>query len=334
MSNSDYYSILGVSKNASKEDIQKAYRKLARKYHPDVNKDAGAEDMFKKVNEARGVLTDPETRKLYDRYGSKWKEAQTQGEQQQQWSSDNSRWGDFSGGFGHREGSSHFEQEDFGDFFSDIFGGGGRQEKQWGGFRQSAGRTVEADLEVSLDELVNGASKTISWSSMERTGRSLQPKEEKIQLKIPKGLKDGSVIRLAGKGEEGRAGGPAGDLLLRVHVRPNSTFSLKGYDLLTTVPVSPWEAALGAKVAVETLHGKINLTVPKGCPTGKKMRVKGKGLPKKNGEAGDLYVQVEIHVPKNLSDEEKELFRQLRKKSSYNPRSSLGQWAVEMAEAA
>ena len=298
MRNSEYYSILGVSKNASKEEIQKAYRKLARKYHPDVNKDAGAEDMFKKVNEARSVLTDPETRKLYDRYGSKWKEAQPQGEQQQR-SSENSRWGDFSGGFGHQEGSSHFEQEDFGDFFSNIFGGGGGQESQWGGFRQSAGRTVEANIEVSLDELVHGASKTISWSSMERVGRTVQPKEEKIQLKIPKGLKDGSVIRLAGKGEEGRGGGSAGDLLLRVNVRPDSRFSLKDYDLLTTVPVSPWEAALGAKVDVDTFDGKISLTVPKGCPTGRKLRVrgtptviyfkKGKEIERVVGFKGSLY---------------------------------------------
>lgn len=325
----DYYTLLGVSRSATKEEIQKAYRKLARKYHPDVNKEKGGEELFKKINEAHSVLSDPEKRKLYDRYGARWQEAGRESEQTRDWSSGN-QWREYGGGFT-EEQRDPFGREGYEDIFSDIFGGAG-QRSEWRGSYRRPGRTVEAGLEVSLEELVHGASKNISWSSMERVDDTLRPVEHTVQLKVPKGLKDGSVIRLAGKGEDGRGGGPPGDLLLQISVRPDPRFTLREYDLVTRVPVSPWEAALGAKITVETVRGRIHLSVPKGCYTGRKLRVKGKGLPRKEGGAGDLFVVIEIHIPRQLSEEERRLFHELQKTSRFNPREALGQWAAETAE--
>ncbi|MBM9605249.1 DnaJ C-terminal domain-containing protein [Desulfopila inferna] len=328
MSNSqDYYKLLGVSRSATKEEIQKAYRKLARKYHPDVNKEKGGEDLFKKINEAQSVLSDPEKRKLYDRYGARWQEAGRQAEPSEDWASQN-QWREYGGGFRDAQRGDPFGREEYEDIFSNIFGGS-QQSRAY----RSTGRTVEAELEVSLDELIHGAAKNISWSSMERSGRTLRPVEHTVQLKMPRGLKDGSVIRLAGKGEKGVGGGPAGDLLLQIKVRPDPRFTLREYDLLTTVPVSPWEAVLGAKITVETIKGKIHLSIPKGCRTGRKLRVRGKGLPHKHGGAGDLLVVIEVHVPSEPTEEERKLFQELHKHSRFNPRESLGQWAAEKTQA-
>ncbi len=330
----DYYTVLGVSKNASKEEIQKAYRKLARKYHPDINKETGAEELFKEINEAQSILTDQEKRKLYDRYGKNWREAQQQSDTFRPRSSAGAERQNFSGGFRFETGADPFEHRDFSDLFSGIFGGGGRQESRWGEDFTSAGRTIEAELEVSLEELLNGAEKTISWVSMERSGATIKPEEQKVQLRVPKGLTHGSVIRLAGKGEKAQGQGQDGDLLLRIRVRPDTRFTLHDYDIITTVPVSPWEAALGGKIAVDTIGGKINLTLPSGCSTGRKLRVKGKGLPRKDGGAGDMHVVIEVHVPDGYTDAERELLEELRRTSHFNPRKSLGQWAARQHEAA
>ncbi len=328
----DYYTVLGVAKSASKEEIQKAYRKLARKYHPDINKEAGAEELFKAINEAQSVLTDPEKRKLYDRYGKNWRDAQHQSENFRSGSTAGTGRPHFRGGFHFEQGEDPFAHTDFSDLFSGIFSGGGGQKSQWNEAFDAKGRTVEAELEVSLEELLNGAEKTISWISMEGSAATLKPVEQKVQLKVPKGLTEGSVIRLAGKGEKALGQGRNGDLLLRIRVSPDTRFTLRGYDIITTVPVSPWEAALGGKVAIETINGKIKLTIPKGSSTGKKLRVKGKGLPRKDGGAGDLLVLIEVHVPDGYTDEERELLEKLRGKSHFNPRASLGQWAARQHE--
>lgn len=329
----DYYSLLGVSKNATKEEIQKAYRKLARKYHPDINKAQDAEETFKNINEAHSVLSNAESRALYDRYGENWREAQQQGSNPREHSGGGEQWSQYGGNFNFNDSGNPFEEDLYGDIFSNIFGGGGHQGNSWGVHQDAPGRTIEAELSVTLEELVDGASKAISWSSMEQQGSTLRPAEQKIQLKVPKGLKDGSVIRLAGKGEKARGQGPDGDMLLRINVLPHKRFALQGHDLITTVPVSAWEAALGGKVDVQTLNGKINLTIPAGCKNGRRLRVKGKGLPYKHKGAGDLIVIVEVHVPQRLGKEEKELFEELAKKSSFNPRRSTGQRAAETSMA-
>lgn len=329
----DYYSLLGVSRDATKAEIQKAYRKLARKYHPDVNSSEGAEETFKKINEAQSVLSDPESRELYDRYGENWREAQYQSSNGNDFNSGGEHWRHYGGGFDSGGFGNPFEEEGYRDFFSDIFGNGRQRENSWHAYQNAPGRTIEAEISVTLEELVSGASKAISWSTMEMHGSSMAPAEQKIQLKVPKGLKDGSIIRLAGKGERSRGGGPDGDMLLRISVLPHKRFTLHDYDLITTVPVSAWEAALGGKVDVRTLNGKINLTIPAGCKNGRRLRVKGKGLPRKSGEAGDLFVIIEVHVPSRLSKEEKELFEQLQQKSSFNPRKSRGQRGAEASMA-
>lgn len=324
----DYYELLGVAKNATKEEIQKAYRKLARKYHPDVNKSDNASDMFKKINEAHSTLKDPEKRKLYDQYGENWQEAQHYTQQTGNRPHDSSRRYGFNRAQGFDRGAGTYDEGRFSDIFSSIFGDQTDNENIWENIANQKGRTVEAEIEVSLAELYHGGTKTLSWNN----GGGYTA--EKVQVKIPKGLKDGSVIRLAGKGEKGTGTGKNGDLLLRVKVQPDSRFSLDGFDLITTVPVSPWEAALGAKVAVSTIAGTINLTIPAGCQSGRKLRANGKGLPKKRGGAGDLMVIVEIHVPQTLSAEEQKLFKELEKKSTFNPRKSRGQRASDMKRAA
>ena len=324
----EYYTLLGVSKNASKNEIQKAYRKLARKYHPDVNKSNDSDDMFKKINEAKSILTDPEKRKLYDQYGANWQDAQHYAQQKDKRSYESGNWQGFGESQGFRRDAGSFDEDRYSDIFSSIFGGQAKEGNIWGNINNQKGRTIEAEIEVSLAELFHGGTKTLSWHS--EGGYAA----EKVQVKIPQGLRDGSVIRLAGKGEKGTGSGKDGDLMLRIKVLPDSRFSLDGFDLITTVPISPWEAALGAKVTVSTVAGMINLTIPEGCQSGRKLRVNGKGLSKKRGGAGDLIVVVEIQVPESLSVEEQKLFRELEKKSTYNPRNSGGQRASDIKRAA
>jgi curved DNA-binding protein len=330
----DYYSVLGVAKDATKGEIQKAYRKLARKYHPDINTSPGAEDTFKRINEAHSVLTNPENRTLYDRYGENWQEARHQSDTTQEWQSGDKQWQRYGNGFHFGGNGSPFENDMYSDLFSNLFGGKNGNDDPWHSFESRAGRTVEAELNVTLEELASGATKTLSWSSMEHSGGAVRPTQQKVQLKVPRGLTDGSVIRLAGKGEKARGNGPDGDLLLTIKVQPDSRFTLEGYDIVSSIPVAPWEAALGAKVAVDTLSGRINVTVPKGCSNGRRLRVKGKGLPYKNGGAGDLFVVIEVQVPPRLSSEEERLFEELKKTSSFNPRNLQGQRAAPMREAA
>lgn len=321
----DYYKILGVSKDASKEEIQRAYRKLARKYHPDVNKDASAEDKFKEINEAHEVLKDPEKRKLYDAYGKNWQQGGSQpppnqggGAYRRQGPEGFSRTFHFGGG-----GGEHFGDEaDFSDFFKDLFGGGfsggsGRREY---GF-DTPGQSQEAEITVSLSDVFHGATRAISLQTYEAKANGvIRPVTKTLQVKIPKGVTNGTVIRLAGQGDKGMGSGPAGDLLLRINIAPDARFQVDGHDLHTVVSVSPWEAALGAKIPVQTVDGSVTIAVPKGSQNGRKLRLRGKGIPRRKGEPGDIFVELEIRLPDKLTSEEEKLLAELARKSRFNPR--------------
>ncbi|WP_282003185.1 DnaJ C-terminal domain-containing protein [Geotalea uraniireducens] len=307
----DYYATLGVGKTATQEEIQRAYRKLARKYHPDINKESTAEEKFKQINEAYEVLGDPEKRAKYDQFGSGWD-------------------GQFANQ-GYQEGDNvrfHYTNADpgqFSDFFQNLFGGGwsfGEEaEFRGGGTRRRRGRDHETTINITLADAYHGARKSIELEKVEAdsSGRPTRTRRS-YDVTIPPGVTDGSLIRLAGQGGSGSGGADAGDLFLRVSILPDSRFSLNGHDLATTVDITPWAAALGAKVLVPTIDGKINLTVPAGTQSGQTLRVRGKGMPVTSGRNGDLLVNVCIVVPKHLSARERHLFEELAKESRFDPR--------------
>jgi curved DNA-binding protein len=296
----DYYEVLGVPRGASDEEIRSAYRKLAREYHPDVNKDPGAEDRFKEVAEAYEVLRDPEKREKYDRLGANWKAGE-----------DVSGASGFGGGNGQGFGGGQGFGDDggFSDFFESFFGG------RRGGFSQGfegfsmRGGDQEATLEVTLEEAARGDKRKISLAD----GRD-------FEVRIPPGVRDGQKIRLAGQGEEGASGGPAGDLYLRVRIKPHPRFRREGDDLVVELPVAPWEAALGATVPVPTLGGSAKIKVPAGSSSNRRLRLRGEGMPGPGGRKGDLYASVRIVVPKKLEKRERELFEELAAASRFDPR--------------
>jgi curved DNA-binding protein len=300
----DYYEALGVPRDASEEDIRRAYRKLARQYHPDVNKEPGAEDRFKEVSEAYEVLRDSEKRQQYDRFGRNWKAGQ-----------DVSGAGDFeefmrrrggarsSGGPNAGQGGYRVEfgddGGDFSEFFEGLFGGRGRGRRS-GGFDRFDGFSMpqrEAVLDLSLEEAASGGRRRLSLQG-----------EGEVEVDIPRGVSDGDRLRVGD------------DLILRIRIRPHKRFRVKGRDLHLDLPVSPWEAALGAEVDVPTLNGRARLKVPPGSSSGRKLRLRGEGLPDPTGGSGDLYATVKIVVPKKLSKKERELFEKLRDASKFNPR--------------
>jgi curved DNA-binding protein len=308
----DYYSILGANKTATQEEIQRAYRKLARKYHPDINKAGDAEEKFKQVNEAYEVLGDPEKRVKYDQLGSGW-----------------------DGQFAHQShqdgGNAHFhftnaDPGQFSDFFQNLFGGGGwnfsgENEFQGGGVRRRRGRDHETAINITLADAYHGAKKSIELERIEQESDGKPARTRRnYDVTIPQGVTDGSLIRMAGQGGSGSGGGEAGDLFLRVKILPDNRFTLNGHDLATAVDIAPWEAALGAKVMVSTVDGRINLTVPAGSQSGQTLRVRGKGMPVAPGRYGDLLVNIRIVVPQHLSARERHLFEELAKESRFNPR--------------
>jgi curved DNA-binding protein len=298
----DYYEALGVPRDASEEDIRRAYRKLARQYHPDVNKEPDAEDRFKEVSEAYEVLRDPEKRARYDRLGANWKaDDDVSGAE---------GFGDFGGQGGFRDVG---DLGDFSDFFEGFFARrhGGRRRAAYDGF-STRGSDLEATLELSLEEAARGGSRRITLD-----GRS-------YEVTVPRGVRDGQRIRLAGEGGTGAGGGPSGDLFLRVSIQPHPYFHVDGSNLYVELPVTPWEAALGASVEVPTLEGRSRVRVPPGSSSGRRLRLRGQGLPEGRDGAGDLYAVVEIAVPRQPSDEERELFERLAEVSSFDPRRSRG----------
>jgi curved DNA-binding protein len=316
----DYYTILGVDKNASQDDIQRAYRKLARKYHPDVNKDPGAEDTFKDLGEAYEVLKDPEKRAKYDRYGSAWKAAQQSGGAPPPGYED--VWFDISGA--PDDAFSGFSG--FSSFFEQLFGRGARRGSAWGETPGDSARggprtwtmpgaDQEARLTLSLEEAARGGKRDISLTDPE-TGQT-----KTYTVTIPRGIRPGQRIRLAQLGGQGMGGGPAGDLYLRVELLPHPVFRLEGRDLYTTLAVAPWEAALGANAKLPTLTGDVQVKIPAGSSSGRRIRLRGKGFPDSQGRAGDLYAEIQIAVPKSLTDDERRLFEELARCSTFQPRS-------------
>jgi curved DNA-binding protein len=315
----DYYKTLGIERSASQEEVRRSYRKLARTYHPDVNKEAGAEARFKQITEAYEVLKDPEKRKRYDALGSNWRAGQ-----------------DFTPppgfeGFEFDLGGARAGGEGFGDFssfFETLFGGGGFGGPFAGGARRGGPRgrrpravAQEAELVIPLEEAVRGATREVALEAQEvgadgRVGLA----RKTLSLKIPPGTRPGTVMRLAGQGARSSHGGPAGDLLLHIRIAPHPRFTIEGDDLSTRLPVTPWEAALGTKVELQLVEGSAELSVPPGSKSGKKLRLRGQGLPKKGGGRGDLYVELAIHVPATLTPRERELFTELARESSFDPR--------------
>jgi curved DNA-binding protein len=307
----DYYETLGVSKTATADEIRTAFRKLARKHHPDVAKDKkAAEEKFKEINEAYEVLSDPEKRKKYDQLGADWNRpggfqpppewGAQPGGRSYQWSSDGGGGVEFEfGGTG------------FSDFFEAFFGGG-RGRSAFGGFggRQATaerGADVEADIMVTLEEALHGSTRTVS---LRRAGSS---KVESYQVKIPRGVHEGQRIRLKGQGEAGVRGGKSGDLFLRVRLARHPDFSVEGSDLIHEVKIEPWQAVLGSELLVPTLEGKVRLKIPSGTQGGQRFRLRERGLPSSSGTRGNLYVEVQINVPKKLTEREMEIWRELAK---------------------
>jgi curved DNA-binding protein len=318
----DYYKTLGVSRKATQEEIQKAYRKLARKVHPDVNKDPGAEDKFKEITEAYEVLKDPEKRERYDQLGANWQAGQ-EFRPPPGWET---RF-NFDSGFG-RGDAFGSEAGGFSDFFETLFGGqvfrqarGRPGAHAWHNMQQH-GENHEAILSISLEDAFRGGVKTISMQMPTLTPQGQMVHQTKtLEVKIPAGIMPGQKIRLTGQGGEGAGGGRHGDLYLKVEIPPHPVYQLDGRDLIMDLKVAPWEAALGAEMEVETLSGRVTLKIPPGTQGGRKLRLRGKGMPNPKGVRGDLYAVVKIMVPRRLSEREKELFEQLQEASSYNPRS-------------
>lgn len=301
----DYYATLGVSREASADEIQKAYRKLARKFHPDVNSAKGAEDRFKEITEAYEVLKDPEKRSTYDQFGADWKQA-GRGGVPPGWQ--NVRF-DFGGAGGGASG--------FSSFFDALFGGGARRGGGFGGFGESfgnnGGRDQEVTLALSLEEAAAGGQQDVTIQDS-MTGQS-----RKVTFNLPKGVLAGKKLRLAGKGLPGPTG-HAGDLYLKVDLKAHPRFRLEGRDLHTDLPVTPWQAALGGEISVRTFAGSVKLKVPAGSSTGRKIRLRGKGWPDGQGGDGDLYAEIKVMVPEELSERERELFEELAAVSTFKPR--------------
>ncbi|MBP6334242.1 MAG: J domain-containing protein [Bacteroidia bacterium] len=293
----DYYKILGLEKNATPDQIRKAFRELAKKYHPDKNpNNKSAEDKFKQINEAHEVLKDPEKRRRYDELGESWNSHAGSGENQNDF--DWNRWTQRS--------KSQGRQGDFSDFFESIFGSGFGQQTS-SGFRQTSrrGNDLQATMELTLEEVVNGTQRIVNLGN------------NSIKLQIKAGVRDNQILRMKGKGSAGINGGPAGDLLITVKILPHHIFEIKGLDLYTDLYIDVLTAVLGGKVVINTLDKPLSINIPPGTDSGKTLRLKGAGLPEYGSpkERGELYVRILIRVPKNLSAKEQELYQELSKLS-------------------
>jgi curved DNA-binding protein len=310
----DYYQTLGIAKGAETDDIQKAYRKLARKYHPDINKEPEAEHRFKEINEAYQVLSDPEKRSKYDQFGSAWNRAQSTGAPPPGYEDIFSQFG-FGGSGG---GGFHTQSSggDFSSFFETLFGGGqARAQTGWGqgGARSGAGVDHETRISLTLEEAARGGQREIAL-------RGPQGKRKVLNVKIPAGIRPGQKIRLSGQGGPGVGGGSRGDLFLKVNLVPHPHLQLKDSDLRTTLRVAPWEAALGGTAALPTLDGPVTVKIPAGSSSGRQIRLRGKGFPQGKGRAGDLLAEIKIVLPTELTEEEEALLRQLGEVSKFDPR--------------
>jgi curved DNA-binding protein len=351
----DYYEVLGVKRDASVDDIKKAYRKLARKFHPDLNPgDKSAEEQFKLLQEAYDVLSDAEDRKIYDQYGEKWRAVKAgagapppPGYESYDFGGAGNR-GRSPGGGPRTGGGFDFNDFDFSrfrttgtgpggfDIFEEMFGGGSGRGRTT---RSGRGRDIEAELETSLEEAHRGGRRTLQMQVSEvcptcggtgvkdgkacptcgAAGEVIRPKT--IEVNIPAGARDGATIRVPGQGGSGSNGSEPGDLYLHIRLRPHPLFTVKGDDLETELAIAPWEAVLGDKVQAPTIDGKVELTIPAGSKSGQRLRLRGQGLNKRNGGRGDEFVRLKITVPKAVSPEERRLYEELKRVSRFEPRS-------------
>jgi curved DNA-binding protein len=311
----DYYKIMGIARDASQDEIKKVYRRLARKYHPDVSKEANAEERFKEVQEAYEVLKDPEKRAAYDQLGSNWRSGQ-EFRPPPDW------------GKGFEFSTSSFgggEDGGFSDFFSSLFG----QRSPFGAQRgarprsfSAAGEDHMARIEIDLEDAFRGGSRTIELKApqMDDGGR-VTVKPRTLKVTIPPGVTEGQRIRLAGQGSAGVGGGPAGDLYLEIHLRPHRLFQVDGRDVTLTLPIAPWEAALGATVQTPTLAGPVELRIPSNAKAGQRLRLKGRGLP--GNPPGDQYVVLKVVAPPADTPRAQELYEQMKREMSFDPRAEL-----------
>lgn len=305
----DYYSVLGLDKSASQDDIKKAYRKLARKYHPDLNpNDESAKKRFQEINEANEVLTDPEKRKKYNQYGENWKHGEEYEKAQQEYARSRGSRGSSAGagqnpfeGFDFNNYNGNYDTGEYSDFFEDLFGsrfGGGRSSGKRGSYR---GQDYETTVDLTLLQASQTHKQTFTVNG------------KNIRITVPAGVEDGQKIKLKGQGGDGVNGGPKGDLYITFSIRPDSRFIRKGNDLYTNIEVDLPTALLGGETIVDTLTGKINVKIKEGTQNGAKIRLKGKGFPvyKKDGDFGDLYAEIQVKLPTDLTEEQKKIVEQL-----------------------
>ncbi|MDI5934044.1 DnaJ C-terminal domain-containing protein [Halomonas kalidii] len=308
----DYYQVLGVAKTATAEEIKKAYRKLARKFHPDVSKEPEAEQRMQELNEAKAVLSDPEKRLAYDQLAQQYRSGQ-----------DFQPPPDWDAGF--EFSGRGFEEADLGefsDFFANLFGQGGRAGRGGRGY-QMRGEDRHAKVFIDLADAFHGATRAITLQvpQLDAQGRVVS-REHTLNVRIPKGVKEGQHVRLAGQGSPGLGGGPAGDLYLEIHFTPDSRYRVEGRDVHQTVPVTPWEAALGASIETPTPSGVVKLKVPAGSQAGRRLRLKGRGIP--GPEPGDLYVELEVVLPPADTDKARELYKTMADELAFDPRQRRG----------
>ena len=324
----DYYQLMGVERGATQDEIKRAYRKLARKYHPDVSKESDAEIRFKEVGEAYEVLKDPEKRTAYDQLGTNWKSGQDFNAPPDWDAGFEFNGGGFTGGGEQYNGDASA----YSDFFDSLFGQGfqqsaGRtQSGRQSGF-QSTGSDHHAKILIDLEDAMNGAVRSISLRvpEVDASGH-VQTKERVLKVSIPKGVKQGQHIRLSGQGNPGIGQGKPGDLYIEIEFNPHSIYRVEGRDVFLDLPISPWEAALGASVKAPTPGGAVDLKIKAGSTNGSKMRLKDRGIPasSSNNSAGALYVILKIITPPANTDKEKEAYEQMKQSFDFNPRVNLG----------